>query len=382
MSAKVNLTRRVTIEGKDRYAPVVVSANGRIKPDYVFVGGKEIKVASGKFYIDWTVGGQRKRKNVGVSAAQAVTAQLRKATELKAKDQGISVVSEDVPDKRRKLDITIVHYLDEIALNKKRRTLTAYSNSLKLFAEFVGKTHLEEIVRMDLLRFSAYLRDEKEQQPRTVLNNFVNVLTFIRSQGITGIVRKGDLPVFVHADVEVYERADLDRFFAVCDRDEKLMFEFLLMTGMREGEAMHTTWRDINPAHATISMRWKPDYSWTPKAYREREIPVPSKLIQALESAKPAGVSSRALLFPTYTGRRNRHMLEQCKRVAVRAGLDPDNFWLHKFRSTFCTAHLQNGIDLATVQNWMGHKDLGSTMRYLKPARNEAIRARVDATFA
>jgi len=310
-----------------------------------------------------------------------LTQKLRKEAELSAVSHGIALVPQGELDKRRKLDVAVVHFLEETALNKKPKTLNAYTNSLKYFAESCGKTYLEEIDRLCLLRFASYLRESKEQEPRTVRNNFANVMTFLRSQGITGIARKGDWPVFTHANVETYERADLDKFFAVCDRNERLLFEFLLMTGMREQEAIHTTWRDVNPTHGTVSMRWKSAFGWTPKAYREREIPVPSKLIRALELAKPVGVSPQALLFPTSTGLRNWHMLEACKAVAKRAGFDPEDWFLHKFRATFATMHLQSGVDLATVQNWMGHKDLASTMRYLKSARNEHVRQKVNATF-
>jgi hypothetical protein len=32
-----------------------------------------------------------------------------------------------------------------------------------------------------------------------------------------------------------------------------------------------------------------------------------------------------------------------CKAVAKRAGLNPDHFWLHKFRATFATWHCGPG---------------------------------------
>lgn len=50
---------------------------------------------------------------------------------------------------------------------------------------------------------------------------------------------------------------------------------------------------------------------------------------------------------------------------AERAELDKDEFWLHKFRSTFATRCLWAGVDLRTVQQWLGHSDMESTMRYL-----------------
>jgi site-specific recombinase XerD len=54
--------------------------------------------------------------------------------------------------------------------------------------------------------------------------------------------------------------------------------------------------------------------------------------------------------------------------VADRAKLDKENFWLHKFRATFATRCLWAGVDLRTVQQWLGHSEMESTMRYLESA--------------
>jgi hypothetical protein len=37
---------------------------------------------------------------------------------------------------------------------------------------------------------------------------------------------------------------------------------------------------------------------------------------------------------------------------------------------------------MRTLQEWMGHNGLASTMRYLKPNRGQAIREKVEATFS
>jgi len=42
---------------------------------------------------------------------------------------------------------------------------------------------------------------------------------------------------------------------------------------------MHTYWSDVNLASATVRVSHKPDRGWTPKAYKEREIPIPNKLV-------------------------------------------------------------------------------------------------------
>jgi integrase/recombinase XerD len=75
-------------------------------------------------------------------------------------------------------------------------------------------------------------------------------------------------------------------------------------------------------------------------------------------------------------------MQRRLKTVAARAGMDPDACWLHKFRVTFATHALQGGIDLRRCKPWMGHTDLASTMRYLRPARGEKVQAQVEALWA
>src|SRR5258708_30260604 len=61
-------------------------------------------------------------------------------------------------------------------------------------------------------------------------------------------------------------------------------------------------------------------------------------------------------------------MLDHCKSIATRAKLDPTKFDLKTFRSTYATGMLRRGFDVRTVQHWMGHKSLETTMRYLAPA--------------
>jgi integrase/recombinase XerD len=66
------------------------------------------------------------------------------------------------------------------------------------------------------------------------------------------------------------------------------------------------------------------------------------------------------------------------KRVAKRTKLDETQWWLHKFWATFATWHPQAGVDIRTVQHWLGHKSVETTLLYLQPARGAAI----NATFA
>ena len=55
------------------------------------------------------------------------------------------------------------------------------------------------------LKFCAFLRDEKQQAPRTCWNRFSNVMSFLKAQGIRGMAQKNAWPRYVEEEPEIYE---------------------------------------------------------------------------------------------------------------------------------------------------------------------------------
>jgi integrase/recombinase XerD len=381
MNREVNLTKRVQTPHGWRYCRVVLSANGRVKPDLVLVNGKQETHKEGAYYLEWREGSKRIRLSVGKDPADASARRLRKEAELNAVNNGVAVVPAS-QNGHRSVAAAIAEFLDETKLTKKPKTHAAYSTALSYFVESCHKLNLEEIDRKDLLKFSAFLRDEKEQAPRSVYNKFENVMSFLKAQGIRGLVGKNDWPRYTEEEPEIYEQEELDTLFAKCDAEERLWYEFFLMSGEREQEVMYTYWSDVNFAASTVRVTHKPDRGWTPKAYKEREIPIPAKLVRSLKAWKAKSDKSCSLVFPTAGCNPKLDFLDGLKAVAERAKLDKENFWLHKFRATFATWSLWAGVDLRTVQQWLGHSDMESTMRYLKPSRSQHVRDKVNEIFA
>lgn len=118
---------------------------------------------------------------------------------------------------------------------------------------------------------------------------------------------------------------------------------------MREQEVMHAAWGDVNLNCGAVTVRWKQEYGFSPKNYKEREIPISSKLVTSLKKWKAKARRDCPLVFPTSGCKLNSHFLDVCKAIAKRAELSPDDFWLHKFRATFATWALWAGVDLRTV---------------------------------
>jgi integrase/recombinase XerD len=251
--------------------------------------------------------------------------------------------------------------------------------ALKYFYDSAGNKSIKSIDRTDLIRFASFLREGKDQAPRSAHNKFESVMTFLKHCDVKPKIKPHDWPKFVEEEPEMYEQETLDKFFAACDDDELLLFEFFLMTGMREQEVIYATDRCVDFSNSTVSVRHNPDHGWTPKMYKERTIPVPMALIAKLK-AMLVKRGKGGLLFPTKNHLPKFDFLDMAKAIAKRAGIDESEVWLHKFRATFATRSLWAGVDLRTVQSWMGHTDLASTMRYLKPNR-AVVQEKVEAIW-
>jgi integrase len=260
------------------------------------------------------------------------------------------------------LDAAMDAYLSEILASRKKKTHQAYSVALRYFYECMGNKPIKNITRSDLVNFSVFLREDKGQSPRSCWNKFSNVMSFLKHHDVKPKIKPHDWPKFVEEEPEIYEQETLDKFFAACEKDELLLFEFFLMTGMREQEVIYVTDRCVDFENHTISVRHNDKFGWTPKMYKERTIPVPKALTEKLKRMLVER-GKGGLLFPTKNGLPKLNFLDMAKAIARRAGIPESEVWLHKFRATFCTRALWSGIDLRTVQDWMGHDDLSSTLR-------------------
>jgi hypothetical protein len=90
-SKEVNLTKRVRTSNGLRYCHVVLSSNGRVKPNLVIVNGEQELYSEGAYYLEWREHGRRVRLSVGKDAQDATARRQRKEA---------STVSKPLPNVR------------------------------------------------------------------------------------------------------------------------------------------------------------------------------------------------------------------------------------------------------------------------------------------
>ncbi|MGB8782296.1 MAG: hypothetical protein WCD02_04205, partial [Terriglobales bacterium] len=116
MNREVNLTKRVLTANGLRFCPVVISNNGRVKPDAVLVNGKQEAHKEGAYYLEWREGAKRVRLSVGKDAADATAKRMRKEAELNAVNHGAKIVPEN--NGGRSLAASVADYLEEVKLKQ------------------------------------------------------------------------------------------------------------------------------------------------------------------------------------------------------------------------------------------------------------------------
>jgi integrase/recombinase XerD len=355
--ARVNLLKQIKIDDRWVLRSIPKKPNGQRDWN---------ALPDGSYFIEWRENSKRRRLPAGTTVAQALEVQRRKHAELGALASGIiapRLQTEDV--KKAPLQALIDRYLDQIQTLKKPNTFRKYDAVLKRFAkDFVGQT-LDTISVEDLNDFVVKLK-KGGMSPNTVLHNVIIIAQFFRRNGRPGITRLLQLPERISPLPREYTQEELAKFLTACDEWERALFSTFLLTGFREQEVMYLFWNDVNLALRTIRVTSKPDLGFFPKRWEERKVPVPVRLADIIKGHPQTNGST--FMFPSPTGKREQNMLLRCKAVAERAGLDPAEFDLKTFRSTYATRMLRKGFDVRTVQDWMGHKSLETTMRYLVPA--------------
>jgi integrase len=190
--------------------------------------------------------------------------------------------------------------------------------------------------------------------------------------------RSGDLQVFSPEEVWALVRA------AASDQDSAL-FLTAAFTGLRMGELLALRWRDVDFAGRAIRVRasYYAGHLTTPKSGKVRAVPLAPDVAAALAALgrRENWVGDDDLVFAAEAGGYlDGSALRRRYEVALGVvGLRALRF--HDLRHTFGTRMIAKA-DIRRVQEWMGHADIQTTMRYLHYAPRSEDAALVAEAFA
>jgi integrase/recombinase XerD len=366
--------------GRRRTVSAAYAGQARLKPG---IGcdrkGREFPCPGGVYYIRWYQGKKQVWKAVGTDPTAALLAQMRQERVL----AGESVpVKQSSPAVWVTLAQAIAAFLLERSTQTDARGLERWKWELELFANVCGKIYLDEVDRADIFSLIRHYQKKLKSRPRTVFNRIQSLGTFLNNRKhdvdfafrMVGHRKGGDIPAYVEPEVDYYSEEELTKSFAACNEEEHIRYQFFLRTGCREREVMFATWADIHFAEyddekspdeqdaSTYTVNEKPAMGFTIKNHKSREIPISDDLVEALKTYQVL-YPNRKTIFVNKDGGPEGHFLGKLKAIVKRANL-PGEWSLHKFRRTFATNALANGVPIHVVQEWLGHCDLTTLKRY------------------
>ena len=171
---------------------------------------------------------------------------------------------------------------------------------------------------------------------------------------------------------------------AAASEQDGALFLTAAFTGLRMGELLALRWRDVDFPGATIRVRasYYLGQLTTPKSGKVRAVPMAPDVATALAQLgrREHWLGDDGLVFVGETGTYlDGSALRRRYKAAIAAvGLRPLRF--HDLRHTFGTRMIAKA-DIRRVQEWMGHADIQTTMRYLHYAPHAEDAALVADAF-
>lgn len=289
-----------------------------------------------------------------------------------------------------------------------RTTEKTYLYWNKEYILFHKKKHPKDMGKKEIEEFLTHLAVDKNVSP-TTQNQAFNAILFLYRE-ILGIdtkewdikalraKRKEHMPV-------VLTKEEVKRVIFYMNGVYKLMLSLMYGCGLRMSELLRLRVKDIDFGFKNV-------YIWDSKSQKDRIVPLPLSLedelkiqIDAVEKIHqedlykgfgyvnlPHGLERKypnankelkwQYLFPMKniskdprSGKMIRfHILDKTFgrniKVAANKAKIPKKISAHTFRHSYATHLLQAGVDIRTIQELLGHKDISTTMIYTHIVRD------------
>lgn len=264
-----------------------------------------------------------------------------------------------------------------VELGLSANTRQAYERDLRLFCKTLGFKNSDALVNVNREQITGYMTQLKEKglAAATIARKLAAIKAFYRFMTTEGymdanpaeVVEAGTkgikLPRVLSEDEVVRLLSQPDITTAEGFRD-RTMLEVLYATGMRVSELINLTLERVD-----LNMKYIIAFG---KGSKERIVPLGSVaaefLQQYLEKVRPklthAGRNTN-IVFLAFGGHElTRQRFWQIIRAYGRKANINKALTPHILRHSFATHLLDNGADLRSVQELLGHSDISTTQIY------------------
>ncbi|HLU23791.1 site-specific tyrosine recombinase XerD [Lederbergia graminis] len=257
-------------------------------------------------------------------------------------------------------------------------TIISYERDLKRYLQYLQQVEeiqtLNDVSRIHIVHFLAFLKQEGKSA-KTVARHIASIRAFhqflLREKAV-------DQDPSVHIETPHMERTlpkvlnfkEVELLLNTPDETtpfgirDKAMLELLYATGIRVSELINL---DLEHVHLTMGF-----VRCIGKGNKERIVPIGNIAAKAIENylhssrskLRSAKHKTEALFLNHHGNRLTRQgFWKIIKKLAAEANIEKD-LTPHTLRHSFATHLLENGADLRSVQEMLGHADISTTQIY------------------
>ena len=251
-------------------------------------------------------------------------------------------------------------------------SVSTYLSECRTFLKYLKKEH-KEISNIRATDIVDYLvsRQLLGIDQRTISKILSSLRSFFRFCVLENIHQSNPAKIVETPRIskklpQVFSSEEVDTLLGAIDMStplgirDRALFELIYSCGLRVSEAVNITLDQIFVQQGLIKV--------IGKGSKERIVPIGEQAIywlnQYINRARPALLKRRErFVFLNCWGKRlsRKGMWKKFKAIAVQAGL---NGKIHTLRHSFATHLLKGGADLRSVQELLGHTDIGTTQVY------------------
>lgn len=255
--------------------------------------------------------------------------------------------------------------------NLSAHTLRAYESDLEGFAAFMSLRNFLSVKDFTLKNIRAYLAYEniKEISRPTMLRKISALRSFAKFLANRGLIkvnpfslfsaprREKKLPSFLtEGEASNLMEAEISKRFHYRN---KAILELLYSSGLRRSETVGLNIGDINFDEGYVRVLGK--------GSKERLVPVTDIALESISNyldTRPQAKGEEPLFLGSKGGRLSGEGLAQIVKKSAVDSRVARKVTPHSLRHSFATHLLNNGCDLKSLQEMLGHKSLAATQVY------------------
>ena len=285
--------------------------------------------------------------------------------------------------KMKKLEETLECFLDYLSIERglAQNTIISYRYDLIKYISFLKKKKVSSFNQTNKVlvnNYFVYLRG-KDLEINSISRNLVAVKMFYRFLLMEGLIKEDITSLIEFPRVskklphvlslrEINLLLDKANFKGKSGLRDRAVLELFYATGMRVSELIHLKINDLNMENRMLKCLGK--------GSKERIIPFGDKAYQSLnlylDRLRPKLVKNpdENTLFLNSRGESlsRQGLFYLVKLYAQKARIEK-KVTPHTLRHTLATHLLENGADLRSVQEMLGHSDISTTQIYTHVSR-------------